>query len=43
MEIIFNKYFVIDNLLLFWSFVIIMVLIMIVTVLLVRRELKGKK
>ena len=43
MEIIFSKYYIIDNLLLFWIYVIIMILIMIVTALLVHKELKSKK
>ena len=43
MKIIFNKYLIIDNLWLFWTYVIAIILMILVTILWVKKELKTKK
>ena len=40
MEIIFSKYYVIDNLPLLWTYVMLMMIIMIITIFLVYKEIK---
>ena len=43
MKIIFNKYLIIDNLCLFWTYVIAIILMILVTILWVKKELKNRK
>ncbi len=43
MEVIFNKYYVLDNVALLWCYVILIILVLIITILLVRKELRNKK
>lgn len=43
MEVIFKKYYVLDNVALLWCYVILIILVLIITILLVRKELRNKK
>jgi len=43
MEVIFNKVFIAENSELFWGYIILIILVMIVTILLVNKELRHKK
>ena len=43
MKVIFNKYYILDNIELLWCYVALIILIMVVTVFLVNKELRSKK
>ena len=43
MEMIFNKYFIIDDMVLFWAYVILIIVMIAMTVFFVNKELRNKK